>query len=85
MKEVTISARIPEELSQQLTALAQGLQRNRSWVIKEALRGYIASEKQFLEAVEEGIQDMKAGKVVPHEVVMHEIDDLLANYPDRSK
>lgn len=85
MKEVTISARIPAELSQQITALAQGLRRNRSWVIKEALRGYLASEQQFLEAVEEGIRDMKAGKVVPHEAVMQEIDDLLATYPAREQ
>lgn len=82
MKEVTISARIPEDLSQQINVLAQALRRNRSWVIEEAIRGYIASEKQFVEAVEEGIREMEAGNVVPHETVMKEIDDLLATYPD---
>ena len=85
MKEVTISARIPEELSKQITTLAQGLQHNRSWVIKEALRGYIASEKQFLAAVEEGIAEVQAGKVVPHDVVMQEINALLTKYPDSSQ
>lgn len=81
MKEVTISARIPEELSQQLTTIAQALRRNRSWVIEEAIRGYIDSEKQFIEAVEEGIHADDAGDTVPHEAVMNEIDDLLAKYP----
>jgi predicted transcriptional regulator len=66
MKEVTISARIPQELSEELTSLAQALRRNRSWVIEEALRGYIASEKQFLEAVDEGLRDLEAGDVVDH-------------------
>ncbi len=81
MKEVTISARIPEDLNEQLSNLAQALRRNRSWIIKEAIRGYVASEKQFLEAVEEGIQDMEAGRVIPHETVMRDIDELLSRYP----
>lgn len=70
MKEVTISARIPQELSEELTSLAQALKRNRSWVIEEALRGYIASEKQFLDAVEEGLRDLEAGDVVDHAEVV---------------
>lgn len=81
MKEVTISARIPEELSQKITVIAQALRRNRSWVIEEAIRGYIESEKQFIEAVEEGIRADDAGLTVPHEAVMGEIDTLLANHP----
>jgi predicted transcriptional regulator len=81
MKQVTISARIPEDLSQQLTSLAQALRRNRSWVIEEALRSYVESEKQFLDAVEEGIRADEAGEVIPHDEVMNEIDSLLANYP----
>ncbi|HVC34012.1 MAG TPA: ribbon-helix-helix protein, CopG family [Chloroflexota bacterium] len=81
MKGVTISARIPEELSQQVTTLAQALRRNRSWIIEEAIRGYVESEKQFLDAVAEGIRADVAGDVVPHEVIVTEIDDLLANYP----
>lgn len=82
MKDVMISARIPADLSEQITLLAQALKRNRTWVIEEAIRGYIATEKQFLDAVEEGLQDMKAGRVVPHESVAQELHDLLATYTD---
>jgi predicted transcriptional regulator len=85
MREVTISARIPKELSQQITTIAQALRRNRSWVIEEAIRGYIESEKQFIEAVEQGIRADDGGDVVSHEAVMKEIDDLLTNYPDREQ
>jgi predicted transcriptional regulator len=81
MKEVTISARIPEDLSQQLTLLAQALRRNRSWVIEGAIRGYIESEKQFIEAVEEGTRADEACDVIDHKTVMDEIDALLADYP----
>jgi predicted transcriptional regulator len=75
MKDVTISARISEDLSEQLNSLAQALGRNRSWVIEEALRGYIATEQQFLEAVEEGLRDFEAGRVFEHEEVMAEMDE----------
>ncbi|MFN8517424.1 MAG: ribbon-helix-helix protein, CopG family [Thermomicrobiales bacterium] len=75
VKDVTISARISEELSEQLTSLAQALGRNRSWVIEEALRGYIASEQQFLTAVEEGLRDLEAGNVLDHDEVMAEMDE----------
>jgi len=85
MKEVAISARIPEELSRQITVVAQALRRNRSWVIEEAIRGYIESERQFIDAVEEGIRADEAGDTVAHEAVMREIDSLLANYPTREK
>ncbi len=77
-----ISARIPEDLSEQITVLAQALKRNRTWVIEEAIRGYIAHERQFLDAVEEGIRDMKAGRVVQHDAVVKDLHNLLAAYPD---
>jgi predicted transcriptional regulator len=35
-------------------------------VIEDALRGYIASEKQVLEAVDEGLRDLEADDVVDH-------------------
>ena len=81
MKAVTISARIPEELSQQLSTLARALQRNRSWVIEEALRGYIQSEQQFVEAVREGIRADDAEEVFTHGAVMAETETLLDGYP----
>jgi hypothetical protein len=41
----------------------------------------LKSEKQFIEAVEEGVRADETGDTIPHEVVMIEIDALLANYP----
>ncbi len=79
MKEVTISARVSEELSQQITTLAQALRRNRSWVIEEAVRGYIQSEQQFIKAVQEGIRADDAGDVVSHDMVMAEAEALLGD------
>jgi predicted transcriptional regulator len=85
MKEVTISARVPEELSQQITVLAQALRRNRSWIIEEAIRGYVRSEQQFIDAVQEGIRADEAGEVVAHEVVMAEAEKLLSDDPTSAR
>jgi predicted transcriptional regulator len=85
MKEVTISARVPEELSQQITVLAQALRRNRSWIIEEAIRGYVRSEQQFIDAVQEGIRADEAAEVVAHEVVMAEAEKLLSDDPTSAR
>ncbi len=70
MKTVTVSARIPAELHEQLATLAKAVQRNHSSIIEEALRGYIATETQFLEAVDEGLRAVEAGDVIEHEAVV---------------
>jgi predicted transcriptional regulator len=70
MKDITISARVPEELGQQVDRLAAAANRNRSWVVEEALRAYLAKEVQFLEAVERGIEAYKRGDVLDHAEVV---------------
>ena len=66
LKEITISARVPGELGQQVDQLAAATNRNRSWVVEQALRAYLAREMQFLAAVREGIEDYQAGNTVSH-------------------
>ena len=72
--EVSISAKVPEELSQQVDRLAAATRRNRSWIVEEALRLYLTQELEFLEAVEEGIREMEAGDVVDHAEVLDDWD-----------
>jgi len=79
--EVTISARVPMDLSQQVDRLANAMRRNRSWIVEEALRSYIKQELAFLEAVEEGIKQMEAGEVVDHAVVVADWERYRQNLP----
>ncbi len=39
---------------------------NRSWVVEQALRAYLAREMQFLASIEEGIEAYQAGDLVDH-------------------
>jgi len=68
--QISISAKVPEELSRQVDRLAAATNRNRSWVVEEALRAYLARELEFIEAVEEGIRQREADEVVPHSEVV---------------
>jgi len=77
--QTTITARIPNDLSGDLATLAGALQRPRAGVVAEALRGYIAREKAFLEAIEEGIRAEEAGDMVDHAEVVAELDAIIAD------
>ena len=69
LKVVTLSARVSGELGAQVDMLANAVKRNRSWVIEEALRAYLAREMQYLSSVQAGIEAYNAGNVVSHEDV----------------
>jgi predicted transcriptional regulator len=44
--------------------------RTKSALVAEALRSYVASERQFIDAVEAGLDDLRAGRVVDHQSVI---------------
>ncbi len=69
-KEVTISTRVTEELAEQMDLLSGQLGRTRSWLLHEALKVYVASELEFIDAVQEGLTDLSEGNVVSHEQVV---------------
>ncbi|HEX6606191.1 MAG TPA: ribbon-helix-helix protein, CopG family [Chloroflexia bacterium] len=73
--QVSISAKVPEELRRQVDRLAAATHRNRSWVVAAALRAYLARELEFVEAVEAGIQQREAGEVIPHTDVVAYVRD----------
>jgi predicted transcriptional regulator len=73
-KTVSIGARIDAALDADIAKLAVLLNRPKSWVIERALEAYIASEKQFVDAVQEGIDAADRGDVTPHEQVMERME-----------
>ena len=69
-KDVTITARIESDLSDRLSRLATIQGRSKSWVVGKALQAYLDTELAFVEAVEDGLADMREGRTVPHEDVL---------------
>jgi RHH-type transcriptional regulator, rel operon repressor / antitoxin RelB len=74
MKTVTIGARITEELDRDLAKLAAATGRSKSWLVADALKSYVDSERAFIEAVEEGIKAADEGRLVDHDVVGAEFE-----------
>jgi len=69
-KTVILAARVDADLDAELSRIATASGRTKSWLVNEAPRSFVASEQQFLVAVEEGKQALREGRVVDHAPVV---------------
>jgi predicted transcriptional regulator len=74
----TITVRVPAELKAKLDRLAELTDRSRSYLAAEALEIYARYELEIVEGVLEGIADVEAGRVMPHEEAMARLDRVIA-------
>ena len=74
MASTTLTVRLPPELKDRLGELAERTRRTKSFLAEEAIAGYVERELEIVSGIERGLDDMKAGRVVPHEHVMADID-----------
>ena len=61
-----IAIRVPHSLIAELDQLAKAVNRSRAWLGEEALRQYVQVQRWHLHEIAAGIEDLKAGRVVPH-------------------
>jgi predicted transcriptional regulator len=61
----TISFRIPAETVDTLDALAASLDRDRSYLLNEAVERYLAPNQYHIQLVEKGLRAADAGDFVP--------------------
>ncbi len=73
----SISIRLDQTTREKLDALAQSQDRSRSWVVNDAIQAYFEHQDWIVEAIKVGIADADAGRLVPHEEVMAELDDVI--------
>src|SRR5437764_8783231 len=69
---IPISLRVPREVVKTFDQIAAAVERPRSWVMLRALRQYIADEGQEVLDVQEGIDELERGDIVPIEDVLAE-------------
>jgi len=74
MASTTLTVRLTPELKARLGKLAERTQRSKSFLAGEAIGNYVERELEIVAGIEHGLDDMKAGRVVPHEDVMADID-----------
>ena len=73
----TISFRIASEKVDELDALAKSMDRDRSYLLNEAIDGYLKYQRYFVAEVNKGIEEADQGKLVDHEVVKQRIQALI--------
>ncbi|MGA9866383.1 MAG: ribbon-helix-helix domain-containing protein [Acetobacteraceae bacterium] len=71
------SITLAADLDDALSRLAATTGRSKSVLVHEALRSFVATEGQFLAAVEEGKQALKEGRVVDHAAVVAAFDRII--------
>jgi predicted transcriptional regulator len=60
-----MTVRVGEETRGALDAIATALERDRSYVINEALATYIETHQWHIEHIRRGLREAEAGKFVP--------------------
>jgi predicted transcriptional regulator len=65
----TISFRIAPEKVAQLDLIAKAMDRDRSYLLNEAVESYLSEQQRFTAMVEEGREDIRAGRTFTHDEV----------------
>ncbi len=72
----TVTVRVAEEKVAKLDDLADAQQRDRSFLINEAIDHYLSLQEYHVALIEEGIRAADAGDVIPHSEVVKMIRSL---------
>jgi predicted transcriptional regulator len=81
----TMTIRVPLDLKAKLDRLAGLTRRSRSYLAAEALEIYARNELEIVEGILQGLADVEAGRVVPHEQVAAELRAIIAKAKRKAK
>ncbi len=66
---VSLSVRVEPDQDELLTRLSLATDRKKSWHIKKALDDYLTLQAWQVENIQEGREDARGGRVIPHDKV----------------
>jgi predicted transcriptional regulator len=66
----TVTVRLDSATKSRLEELAQHTRRTKSFLAGEAIADYVERELKIVEAIQRGLEDVKAGRTVPHDVAI---------------
>ena len=75
----TMTIRVSSEVKDKLDRIAADTQRSRSFLAGEAVAAYVDRELEVIEGIKRGLSDIEAGRLVPHEQVMAEARQVVAD------
>jgi predicted transcriptional regulator len=74
----TMTIRIRPDVKEKLDRIASDTQRSKSFLAGEAVAAYVERELEIIDGIKRGMADVAAGRVVPHEQVMAEARQIIA-------
>lgn len=75
----TMTIRVPVDVKDKLGRLARGTRRTKSFLAAEAVAAYVERELAIIGGIERGLEDVAAGRIVPHDEVTAEARAIIAD------
>ncbi|WP_439569324.1 CopG family ribbon-helix-helix protein [Sphingopyxis sp.] len=82
-KHSVISARIDAETLELVDKIVAEQGRSRAWFVAQAVRHAAEQEARFAAFIQEGRDDISAGRTVDHADVLKMMDDMIAGHEAR--
>lgn len=82
---VVVTTRLDRQIIDLVDRVALAAGHSRSKFAARAIAEAARREAAFLAFVQEGIDDLDAGRIVPHETVMAELDAMVARHEARCR
>ena len=79
----TMTIRLDPQVKEKLGRLAQDTKRSRSFLAGEAVGAYVDRELAIIDGIQRGLADMEAGRVVPHEDAVAELQAVIDAASDK--
>jgi predicted transcriptional regulator len=79
LSTTTVTVHLPHEVKDGLDLLAECTRRSRSFIAGQAIADYVAHELSTIEGIHEGLADLRAGRLTPHDEVMEEVRAIIAD------
>jgi predicted transcriptional regulator len=74
----TVTVRMAHETKARLEELARQTRRSKSFLAGEAIAAYVERELAIVAGIQRGLDDVKAGRTVPHEAAKKRIMETIA-------
>ena len=79
----TLTVRLPTNVKTKLGRLAKQTRRTNSDLAREAIAAYVEHELEIIEGIKRGLEDMEAGRLVPHDEAMRRLRATASTPRDR--
>lgn len=84
-KTAVVTTRLDAETVDLVDRVASARGQSRSWFVSRVVAEAARREAEFLAYVQEGIDQLDRGEGIPNEVVMAELDEMIARHEARCR